>query len=871
MTTSRKSGLLLGICLVVGVLCYALVLPHFLPDQHVQVELDQSEIEQKSLDQLSEIGYQIDDLRPVIGLDDDFDAIQSHIYTLGRSDLNRRLMRGGGQQQPPFYFWQTEWQGEEEDIGDGYFSITLQSGQSIEISPTSEITARFSTDGLLAQFHFSEIADLVDEAEFAEAERVDVQTDILTRALTNAPARVLLDDLDDITHARIDHDSEAEPYIDQQKLILTRDDIGHLGDFFLKNSYWGDFELTRDTVQVGSLEEDGMIERASLVYVSDQANQDYTYEVTLEVTAGGLLLEMDNEYELSDPAAKPFENLLVAYQGFGIALVILILLILFLIRLSNQLLDIRLVVPDAIIFMLIILGMFATEVLTQQTLEWSLQSLAIGGGMIMLSLLGGIAFIPLAATTESLSHQAMPGKLDSLTLLRNGFVFNPKVGAALANGISAGVVLFVLATLLYVINDKAVFDLSDLPRIANYDFAVGGYVMFAALYRGLSYSLIILLPIALFVSSKTANRFIRIAVILIVALIVGGITPETSHGLIDAAYRMMAAIVLVYIIFRYDVITIMTAIFSSSLVIASQLFTLAPVANYSSSVITLLVLGVLVGVAFVGMRRPMSQQQIPDMQPEYLRKLAQQERIRQGHELAREVHQSFLPKDVPQFGDLQIAAHCKAAYDVGGDYYDFFQLSDSRLAVVIGDVSGKGIHAAFYMTLIKGYLQSLSNGATSPSGLIRKIHRLFRENAYTGTFVTMIFGIIDLNEETFTFVRAGHNPLIHLKKNESEPNLYKPDGLAVGMGDESIFDKTLQQQTVTFEPGDTLILFTDGYPESVNQHNIHLGDVPFYKLITTYREEPVQSMVNKVRSEVEEYSKNTHQFDDMTMVVIRRE
>ncbi|MDZ7695106.1 MAG: PP2C family serine/threonine-protein phosphatase [Balneolaceae bacterium] len=128
-----------------------------------------------------------------------------------------------------------------------------------------------------------------------------------------------------------------------------------------------------------------------------------------------------------------------------------------------------------------------------------------------------------------------------------------------------------------------------------------------------------------------------------------------------------------------------------------------------------------------------------------------------------------------------MAAICKPAYETGGDYYDFIQLDDHRIAVAIGDVSGKGIQAAFYMTFTKGILHTLCRETESPAEVLKKANRLFYENARRGTFISLIYGIVDLRKKTFRFARAGHNPILHYAAQSQTMDLLQPSGIGLGL------------------------------------------------------------------------------------------
>ncbi len=141
-----------------------------------------------------------------------------------------------------------------------------------------------------------------------------------------------------------------------------------------------------------------------------------------------------------------------------------------------------------------------------------------------------------------------------------------------------------------------------------------------------------------------------------------------------------------------------------------------------------------------------------------LRRLAEQERLQKELEIARQVQQSLLPVEEPRLDGLQVFGLCLPAQKVGGDYYDYFVIDEKRLGVAVADVSGKGTSAAFYMAEIKGMMSAMTHLIHSPKELLLRLNRLLNRNVDKRVFATMIYGVVDVDARTFTYVRAGHNP-----------------------------------------------------------------------------------------------------------------
>lgn len=259
---------------------------------------------------------------------------------------------------------------------------------------------------------------------------------------------------------------------------------------------------------------------------------------------------------------------------------------------------------------------------------------------------------------------------------------------------------------------------------------------------------------------------------------------------------------------------------------------------------------------------------LPKYIPEYVEELAQEERIKQELQIARQVQQSFLPTKIPDIGKLEMSALCQPAYETGGDYYDFVRLDDHRVGVAIGDVSGKGIQAAFYMTFIKGILHSLCHETDSPAELLKKTNRLFFDNAQKGTFISLVYGIIDTRQQTFTFSRAGHNPVLHMGRTGTVQEL-QPGGLGIGLTRENSFDDNIREIRLDLEEGDILMLYTDGIVEALNEKRQFYGTSRLHERLRKMKEEPSGQIVKGLFEDVDGFIGNAAQHDDMTILLIR--
>jgi hypothetical protein len=279
--------------------------------------------------------------------------------------------------------------------------------------------------------------------------------------------------------------------------------------------------------------------------------------------------------------------------------------------------------------------------------------------------------------------------------------------------------------------------------------------------------------------------------------------------------------------------------------------------------------GAIVGLGVLSLVRPRAPRQRAYVPP-YVSRL--QERARQQHELdlARRAQLSILPRSVPVIQGFDIATVCVPAMEVGGDYFDFFPLGERRLGVVVGDVSGKGIRAAFYMTLAKGILLSLAtSGRFSPREVLLRLNELFYGQVERGVFLSVVLGEFDLDRGTLTLARAGHNPLIAVRAGGGRHTEIAPQGIAIGLDPGRLFESTLEEKTVALARGDVFLFYTDGFTEAMNAKREEFGEERMCSLLLSSTREDATALLGEINAELQAFVADTPQHDDMTMVLIR--
>jgi serine phosphatase RsbU (regulator of sigma subunit) len=253
----------------------------------------------------------------------------------------------------------------------------------------------------------------------------------------------------------------------------------------------------------------------------------------------------------------------------------------------------------------------------------------------------------------------------------------------------------------------------------------------------------------------------------------------------------------------------------------------------------------------------------------------QREKQRLDDELriAREIQKSLLPVRPPAMPGLKIADLCEPAREVGGDYYDFFELGPRQLGVLIADVSGKGTSAALYMAELKGLMLALSHTEQSPKRLLSTVNHLLAEHLDNRSFITATYAVIDLERMTLTCARAGHTPLIVVNGGANgRSEVLIPGGMVLGLrlpGAAERFDVVLDEHTRRLHPGDLIVLYTDGITEATDANGEMFGDEGLARVLAGPPDLDPAAIRERVVREVRSFVGDAEPHDDMTMVIMR--
>jgi sigma-B regulation protein RsbU (phosphoserine phosphatase) len=235
-------------------------------------------------------------------------------------------------------------------------------------------------------------------------------------------------------------------------------------------------------------------------------------------------------------------------------------------------------------------------------------------------------------------------------------------------------------------------------------------------------------------------------------------------------------------------------------------------------------------------------------------------------EMARRVQSSLLPNETPHLPGWEFAACWQPAREVAGDYYDFAPCADAKTGLVIADVTDKGMPAALFMALTRSAIRANVCGAASPADGIASANRLVCAESTRGLFVTLFFGLLDPASGDVTYVNAGHNPPLFYRAVEDDLVKLKATGMPLGIDTAAIFG----QRTIRMQPGDFMVLYTDGITEAFDEHGSEFGDERLQRVVYDLRNAPVEEIQTSLLRTVNDFIENAAPSDDITVMVVKR-
>jgi phosphoserine phosphatase RsbU/P len=242
-------------------------------------------------------------------------------------------------------------------------------------------------------------------------------------------------------------------------------------------------------------------------------------------------------------------------------------------------------------------------------------------------------------------------------------------------------------------------------------------------------------------------------------------------------------------------------------------------------------------------------------------------KIERDLDLARRIQQSLLPKCNPNLQGLDICGQMIPAMQVGGDYYDLIPISPTKLYVVVGDVSGKGLSASLYMTKLQTMMQLACVNSRSPRDILIEINKNLYISMEKDWFVTMTLALFDIEKKTVRVCRAGHAPL--LAASNGSVDSYRTQGIGVGLEKGLIFDRTLVEEEILLSPGKIFAFYSDGITEAINEKDDFFGEDKLTELLKGKTNMQSTDLMDEIWESLKVFRGKAEQNDDMTMVLVK--
>jgi len=238
--------------------------------------------------------------------------------------------------------------------------------------------------------------------------------------------------------------------------------------------------------------------------------------------------------------------------------------------------------------------------------------------------------------------------------------------------------------------------------------------------------------------------------------------------------------------------------------------------------------------------------------------------------IATRIQNALLPETLPEISGIEIARYYQPAKEVGGDYYDVFDLPGDRAGIVVADVSGKGLAGSLVMTMTRSLVRMAARIQPDAASILGEVNASLSRDMTEGMFVTMAWAELDHDRGRVRIARAGHNPPLILRRS-GRVEQFQPEGIALGMDPGPIFRRSLEVSDVDLAAGDSLILYTDGIVEAMDHDGEEYGLKRFARILQSLNEATPDDLVEGVLADLALHVAGAEASDDITLVVARRE
>jgi sigma-B regulation protein RsbU (phosphoserine phosphatase) len=249
--------------------------------------------------------------------------------------------------------------------------------------------------------------------------------------------------------------------------------------------------------------------------------------------------------------------------------------------------------------------------------------------------------------------------------------------------------------------------------------------------------------------------------------------------------------------------------------------------------------------------------------------LTEKKKLDHDIEVAREIQRILLPSQAPEIEGFNCAALNIPAQQVSGDYFDFIQIDKDRWGVAVADVSGKGVPASIIMAMCRSVLRSKAPCNFSPAQVLREVNRQLYPDIREDMFITMIYLIMDSSGQ-LTLARAGHESALWCRDHFKHIETIEAPGMALGIDPGDVFDEVIRDVTVQLAPLDTVVVYTDGINEALDDEGNEFGQEQLKAVLEAAGPRSVDFLVKTIVDRVQNFSSGHPQNDDITLAAVQR-
>ncbi len=249
--------------------------------------------------------------------------------------------------------------------------------------------------------------------------------------------------------------------------------------------------------------------------------------------------------------------------------------------------------------------------------------------------------------------------------------------------------------------------------------------------------------------------------------------------------------------------------------------------------------------------------------------LAEKKKLDHEIEVAREIQRILLPSVAPQVDGFNCAALNIPAQQVSGDYFDFIQVDEDHWGIAVADVSGKGVPASLIMAMCRSVLRSKAPGNRSPAQVLREVNRQLYPDIKEDMFITMLYLVTDASG-MLTMARAGHEAPLWCRNHFKQIETIQAPGMALGIDAGDVFDEVIKDVTVQLDPLDTVVVYTDGINEALDEEGNEFGQEQLKAVLGEAGPKSVDFLVKTIVERVQDFSKGHPQNDDITLAAVQR-